>query len=113
MKTSCGLRTLIAKSCSHCHELKLAKHFPKQGSGYYTSHCNDCKNKLGKPGQYRKQKVTRNAAEKHRQPWREEDLDKLSEMLSEGSSAVEMALSLERSIYSINTMVYKMKRGIV
>lgn len=113
MKTSCGPRKLVAKTCKHCGELKDAKHYPRQGSGYYTSHCNACKNKLGKPLTRKQQERSRRAAERHYQPWTQGELDKLAEMVSEGLTGPETARALNRSVYAINTMRNKLKRGLV
>lgn len=104
-----GVRKLVAKSCSHCHQLKDAKCFSTMPGGYYTSHCHTCKNKTGKPAAIRNQQRSLRTAVRHRQPWTDADLRKLAEMASEGHTGPEIALALNRSVCAVYTMKNKKK----
>lgn len=113
MITSCGPRTLIAKTCITCGELLMARFFSKINGIYHNSTCQICNNREYRKRTHQNQSQTLSAAEKHRQPWTDEDLDRLSEMVSEGRTTAQIAMNLKRSAYSVNTMRNKLKRGIV
>lgn len=113
MKTTCGPRTLVAKTCNCCGELKMAKAFSRINGIYRNSWCKKCMNATYKRLVYNHQQKALNGAEKHRQPWTEGDLKRLSEMVSEGLTTAQMAMILRRSVYAVNTMRNKLRRGIV
>jgi hypothetical protein len=109
MKTTCGTRTLIAKTCRCCGELKLAKHFSRCG-GYYNSQCHECNNAQSKPGLREAHERSKTVAVRHRQPWTGKDFARLSEMAAEGVPVKEIAVALNRSVYATYTMKTKLRR---
>lgn len=116
MKTTCGTRILVAKTCNGCGQLRMAKHFStitQKGRKYRNSQCHFCNNKVGHAQTRAIQNQTLSAAERHRQPWTEGDLNRLAQMVSEGLTTAAMAVILKRSVYSVNTMRNKLRRGIV
>jgi superfamily II helicase len=110
VRTSCGTRTLVAKTCRHCGELKLAKHFSKNTCGtYYNSQCHDCNNAQSKPALKQAHSRALGVAVRHRQPWTEKDINKLHEMAADRIPVREIALALNRSVYAVYTMKTKLK----
>jgi hypothetical protein len=104
---------LVAKTCNLCGELKMARCFSKINGMYHNSWCKTCQNHKYKHNTYQHQARTLSAAVRHRQPWTEGDLDRLAQMVSDGLTTAAMAVILKRSVYSVNTMRNKLKRGIV
>lgn len=112
MRTSCGSRVLVAKTCNCCGELKLARHFSKNTSGmYYNSQCHDCNNAQSKPGLRAAHTRALHVAVRHRQPWTGKDIQRMTDMSSDGVPVKEIALALNRSVYAVYTMKTKMKRA--
>lgn len=113
MITSCGARTLIAKTCNNCGELCMAKSFPKVNGIYHNSWCRTCSNAVYKHLTQKHQQTSLKGAVKHRQPWTEVDFTKMEKMTAEGLPVAQIALALNRSVYAVNTMRNKLKRGLV
>jgi hypothetical protein len=102
---------LVAKTCLICRELKLASEFAPMTGGYWDSYCKPCHRDHGRPSLYKRQETTLKGAEKHRAPWSEGDIQLLSEMISDGLTGPQMALVLNRSMYAVYTMSYKIRHG--
>lgn len=109
----CGPRILVAKTCNFCGELRDAKCFPRIKGVYYNSWCKSCASKTYRRKTQRHQERSKEAAVNHRSTWTETDFRKMEEMTAEGRTAAQIALALNRSVYAINSIRYKMKRGIV
>lgn len=109
MSISAGPRTLVAKTCKVCGELKMAKCFAKVYKVYRTHICHTCKNNQSRPLMHAHQEKALTAAVKHRQPWCEAEIEKLEEMLEAGLHAPQIALALNRTVYAVYTKVHKLK----
>lgn len=110
---SCAQRTLVAKTCRGCGELKLAKHFSTvtmKSGRYRNSQCHDCNNATGKVVMKHHQRKAVKGAVKHAQPWSEEDIKRLDELTADRVPAAEIAIELNRTVYSIYTMRNKLRK---
>lgn len=108
MKISIGSRTLLAKTCLICGELKDARNFGRVSKIYYNSYCHKCKNETSAvPTTVRHQQRALEVAVRYGQPWTEAELDKLQEMAANGFTGPQMALALNRSVYAVYTMKNK------
>lgn len=104
-----GKRTLLAKTCLVCGELKMADQFAILQKYYRDSYCKGCHNAHARPGMHTHQERALKAAVKHRQPWTEGEIQRLERMVSEGLTGPQMALALNRSVYAVYTMKNKLK----
>lgn len=107
-----GTRPLVAKTCRACGCLKLARSFCFVRKGYRNSYCNDCKNGMAKPTVHNHQERAQKVAVRHRQPWSDQEVEKLMEMAEMGLSGPVMALALNRTLYSVYTMKNKLNKEI-
>ena len=105
-----GKRTLLAKTCTMCGVFKQAGEFSFIKQVYRDSYCKPCHNKHTTPRVREQQERALAAAEKHREPWCEAEVQTLREMFSEGRTAAQIASVLERSIYAVYTMNNKLKK---
>lgn len=109
--TAVGKRTLLAKTCLICGELKDASQFAILQKYYRDSYCKCCHNLKARPGMYNHQQEALKVAVKHRQLWTKEEIQRLEQMASEGFSGPQMALALNRSVYAVYTMKNKLNKG--
>lgn len=108
MKIYIGPRTLLAKTCLLCGELKMASDFGRVAKIYYNSYCHRCKNLTSSvPTTRRHQQRALEVAVRYGQPWTVQELNKLQEMAAEGLSGPQMALALNRTVYAVYTMKNK------
>lgn len=110
---TCGARTLVAKTCIHCGELLPASRFPKINGMYHNSWCKKCQNDVYSHLTHDHQQRTLRMAVKHRQPWCEEDFQRLDEMTAEGLPVTQIALALNRSVYAVYTVRNKLRKGLI
>lgn len=106
MKLQIGQRTLLAKTCMRCGELKQASEFKlgRRGTSrkmYYNSECWPCH-------KARIQKVTKDANNKsldvatsHYYEWTDSDLTEVAFLSQMGHSAAEIAAKLNRTVSAI------------
>lgn len=99
-----GKRTILAKTCVICGVLKMANQFGRVRKVYLDSYCRACHNAHGRPVIRNHQKNALKGAVRHRQPWSDEEVLRLCEMVSEGRTGPEMALALNRSVYAVYCM---------
>lgn len=105
-----GPRTLLAKSCLVCGKLKMADEYQVLEKKYRGSYCKDCRNRYNKPGRHSSQRRALRTADKHWEPWTQEDLDKLKAMMAQGLTGPEMAKKLNRSLYAIYSAKTRFKK---
>lgn len=105
-----GTRTLLAKSCAACGEFKQSKEFVKSMGIYKNSYCNKCRNEMAAPLVKEHQQEALDAAVRHRQPWTDQDIKALLAMIEKGCTGPQMALSLNRTVYSVYTMKNKLRQ---
>lgn len=110
MRITVGRRTLLAKSCLECGQLKPASSFATVMKHYFQSYCHECHNVRSRPGMLEHQAGSLERALSHRKPWTEAELRYLAEMVSKGRTGPEMALELNRTVYSVYTMKSKLKK---
>lgn len=103
-----GTRKLLAKTCKSCGLLKQARDFTRVAGNYRNSYCNKCKNLLGRPAIRRHQQRAQSGAVKHGQPWTEQDIELLLQMSEKGLNGPQIAIALNRTVYSVYTMKYKL-----
>lgn len=115
MHVTVGSRTLLAKTCHICGKFKQVKDFSLvrvEGRQYRNSYCHRCNNDVARPGLRKHQQEASDAAVKHGQPWSEQDIERLLEMAERGLSGPQMAMSLNRTVYSVYTMKNKLSKEI-
>lgn len=102
-RTTCGPRTLVAKTCLECGELKMAKAFPSHNKGlYYGSYCYVCHRiNHTMPGFRNSQEKALEGATNHYKQWTEAETQQMLDMTSEGHTVAVIALTLNRTVYSI------------
>lgn len=112
MRICVGTRTLVAKTCIICRELKMAEEYGwvmPDGTPYRDSNCKRCKNQLNQPINAQKNAESRRRATKGGDTWTEKDFKLLTEMTEEGRPAIEIAQTLGRSRQGIYAMRNKKK----
>lgn len=103
-----GTRTILAKTCHDCGELKSADAFGRNHEGrYLNTVCGTCINA---------RTATNNAntlerASNHRQPWTEHEDDQLLLLRVNGKTHKEVALILGRTILSTTARYRKLING--
>lgn len=108
MEITIGPRILLAKTCLRCGLFKQAREYAKVAADYWNSYCHKCKNLMGRPGMRQHQERAQDVAVRHRQPWTDRDIERLLEMSERGLSGPQMALALNRTVYSVYTMKNKL-----
>lgn len=110
MQILIGKRTLLAKSCLVCGKLKPGSSYAAVMKHYKQSYCHECHNLRSRPGMHAHQEGSLERALSHRQPWSDAELRYLAEMAAKGRTGPEMALELNRTVYSVYTMKAKLNK---
>lgn len=113
MRIDVGTRTLLAKTCRCCGELKPPEkfgHVKVKRKLYVNSECYSCQSKKTLIATAAHQERVKRVAVRHQQPWTDQDIKKLSEMTERGLSGAVMALALNRTVYSVYTMKNRLNK---
>jgi hypothetical protein len=99
---TCGTRTLLAKSCITCGELKQASDYRMARGVYYQSECRGCQHISAKRADKKANARSQDYAVKFRDEWTERDLHELSQLTARKLPLAVVAKKLGRSLASIN-----------
>lgn len=109
-KWSPGKRTLIAKTCTKCGELKEAKCFRKNTRGYRVPDCNNCHNKRSRANMTAKNVLSHEHTERGRgNIWSDDEVQKLREFVAAGMPSSEISVKLGRSITAVHMKKSRMQ----
>lgn len=97
-----GRRSLVAKSCAECGELKLAREFWRTNNGYYHAWCKRCQHLSAKNSDVRRNAESQDNARNRGNPWTETEIKELKQHIEEGLSGRDIASTMGRSVASIN-----------
>lgn len=102
MKIYVGQRTLVAKSCHDCGQLKLARDFPKVRKGkYYNTVCMRCHKKIVDRSSKRINARSLDTATSHRKPITDSEIAEVLKLSEEGYTAQEIGRRLGRTYRAV------------
>jgi len=105
----CAGRTLVAKTCLGCGQLKMAEHFSKskrttQARAYYEAACKSCSSAQSAGITTRINDELLLTAHNHHQIWSGAEIKRLEELDALGWKAKDIAKDIGRSLNSIYRM---------
>lgn len=104
---TCGIQTLVAKTCARCFQFKDASGFIKSKRGYYTSYCKVCfsadTGRLGRIGNEK----TLESATNHYAVWTPQEIALVQRLVNRRFTYNEIAQRLGRSNYAIMNLKAK------
>lgn len=98
---SCGKRTLVARTCTECYQLKDARNFAKTKRGYYATICTVCMVARNRRWLADRVDVVRDKASNHRKEWTESEMELMLEMFDQKVSGQQIAETLGRSLQAV------------
>jgi DNA-binding CsgD family transcriptional regulator len=101
-------RTLVAKTCGGCKELKDASEFRRRKKdGYYQGWCNRCQHDSAKKTDLRANANSQDRATKSKQPWTTREIKELIAYMGEGLTTRQIAEKMGRSYAAITQARHK------
>lgn len=111
--TMCGTRTLVAKTCTACGELKTASEYskPRLRHGYpsYDSWCRACHQRAAGEINRKANDESLEKATQHRERWSKDELETLRRLRRLGLSTRDIAERLGRTREAVFTKFYHMR----
>lgn len=97
-----GTRTLVAKTCYGCGELKMASEFRKAHGKWPQSDCRPCQHITAKQSDKRRNDQTQTTASNARSEWTEREVKALWELVDQGLTSREIGVKIGRSMTAVS-----------